>query len=351
MAARSRARALAALVLAALLSGGASLPAEPPRIDAADLALSPPAGSISVLAYNVKGLPWPLASGRSKALAAISVRLRTLRDRGQQPTVLVLEEAFTGEAKQIGRDAGYAYAAFGPSKLETGLAGKTPAARSFLGAGNPLIGEGLGKAADSGLVIFSDFPIVGTSRMAFPDEACAGFDCLANKGVVAAMIAVPGFRHPLAVIATHLNARGASSAPIPRTLAAYRKQLDLLGGFVAAMRRTGSPIVLGGDLNVGKSPERRAAMRAFLQTAGVTDPAAGSVLDECLSRSSACRIGRVADARDALRHNKDWQLRWPSAHTALTPVAVSVPFGRERNRTMLSDHVGYVVHYAPAAPR
>src|SRR4051794_12601604 len=73
---------------------------------------SPP---LSVLTYNVHGLPWPLASGRNPAFVEIATRLRALRAAGAQPHVVVLQEAFTGAAKSIGAEAGYPFVLIGPS--------------------------------------------------------------------------------------------------------------------------------------------------------------------------------------------------------------------------------------------
>ena len=39
-------------------------------------------GELAVLTYNVKGLPWPAASGRKEALAQIGARLAAMRRKG-----------------------------------------------------------------------------------------------------------------------------------------------------------------------------------------------------------------------------------------------------------------------------
>ena len=51
------------------------------------------------------------------------------------------------------------------------------------------------------------------------------------------------------------------------------------------------------------------------------------------------------DAFRTLRRGKDWQISAPALASAMLPRAVSVPFGRESDGSMLSDHMGYVVHY------
>src|SRR6478735_10191093 len=57
---------------------------------------------LSILTYNVHGLPWPIASNRSKSLRRIADRLAALRRMGLQPSIVVLQEAFTTDAKDIG---------------------------------------------------------------------------------------------------------------------------------------------------------------------------------------------------------------------------------------------------------
>ena len=56
---------------------------------------------LSVMTYNVRGLPWPIAWGRADALAQIGDRLAALRRAGRQPHILLLQEAFTPEARAI----------------------------------------------------------------------------------------------------------------------------------------------------------------------------------------------------------------------------------------------------------
>src|SRR5688572_2222947 len=69
---------------------------------------------LSVMTYNIKGLPWPLATGRADAMDRIAGRLIDLRCAGRQPHIVLLQEAFTEEAAAIARTAGYAHVAFGP---------------------------------------------------------------------------------------------------------------------------------------------------------------------------------------------------------------------------------------------
>ena len=94
------------VAIATSLAVTAALPAAQPA----------PAAQLSVLSYNVHGLPWPLTTGRPKALRAIRDRLTAMRAKGDQPHLVLLQEAFSGDAKAIARTTGYKYVVNGPSR-------------------------------------------------------------------------------------------------------------------------------------------------------------------------------------------------------------------------------------------
>jgi endonuclease/exonuclease/phosphatase family metal-dependent hydrolase len=247
----------------------------------------------------------------------------------------VLQEAFTAQAKAIGSAAGYAWQVQGPY------------ARS--GPGNPVdgnwyLGETQAAMLDSGLAVFSDYPVLAVQRMAFPEGDCAGFDCLAAKGVLLVMLDVPG-TGPVTVVATHLNSRKASGAPFARANGAYARQAAFLGKLLRARDRSSGPLIVAGDFNRGDRPSRVAALNAAL------DPSA-----EALGRLAATgRLGRAqrADFSTIRQHGRDMQFALDGPRLRVEPVAAEVPFGTELDGTMLSDHLGYVVRYRliPDAPR
>jgi endonuclease/exonuclease/phosphatase family metal-dependent hydrolase len=185
-------------------------------------------GTLSILSYNVEGIPWPAAIGRSAAADEIAASLEAQRLAGTEPHVVALREAFGPDQKQIGRKAVYGYAAFGPSHRFAGSSPQTADDRRFVDKASAWLGETLGKHANSGLAAFSDYPMIWIKRIAYPDYACAGWDCLANRGALAVALAVPGYRQPVVVVDTHLNSRSASHAAGTRSLYAYRRQVDLL---------------------------------------------------------------------------------------------------------------------------
>jgi len=301
----------------------------------ANPAASPAARDVSLMTYNVHGLPWPIAEDRSADLAAIGTRLRAMRAVGEQPGIVVLQEAFVANAKAIGQTAGYRYSAFGPGE---DAAPVSRADNDFVSDGSRMVGERLGKHVDSGLAIFSDYPILAVRRMAYP--VCAGYDCLANKGAVAALVAVPGIATPIVVVDTHLNSNGASGAGSPRASYAYRRQLDLLADFVVSLEVGDRPILVAGDFNVGKDLRRRTHFDVRMLGGG-----AGLQAAVASCRTARCPVAQPSDMAFSIGRAKDWMMYRPSSTVAIRPVALAAPFGHAANGAMLSDHVGISVRY------
>ena len=298
----------------------------------------PASGHLSLMTYNVQGLPWPLASGRPAAMIAIASRLRAMRLANRQPDVVALQEAFGDDAKAIGRAAGYRYMAVGPGAADGSTLALNEADRRFLVRGSMLDGEGIGKRLDSGLVIFSDYPIVAVQRIVYP--VCAGYDCLANKGALAATILGPG-GHPVAVLDTHLNSGHASGVPKPRRYYAYGRQIAQVAAFAAAIEATGVPLLLAGDFNVGHDPVRR---RYFAKWLDSTHRAPGVAFAAC-SADPGCALTATPSLAESLHRAKDWLMYRASATMAIRPIAFGAPFGRDSDGAMLSDHIGIAASY------
>lgn len=299
--------------------------------------------TLSVMTYNVEGLPFPFARGRSAAAGQIAKRLAALRAQGQQPHVVVLQEAFGDAQRKIGIEAGYRYSASGPDAQLKSDEAMTDTDRAFAGKAHFFKGEGIGKWRGSGLIILSDFPIVAVRKAAFPAWACAGFDCLANKGVLMAEVQVPGVDRPVAVIATHLNSKNASGVSKARWNAAFDRQAQTIGRFLAANLAADLPYVFAGDTNVGKSQQRRDWLAAALPRA---DHAALKLsLAYCLDKATPCAIDAPAQAAQSYSRGKDWQAFVDGKTVHLEPLAINVPFGADARGRMLSDHIGYTTLY------
>jgi endonuclease/exonuclease/phosphatase family metal-dependent hydrolase len=290
-------------------------------------------GTLSVMTYNVKGLPFPLASGRVEALAKIAEGLRDLRREGRQPDVILLQEAFIPEAKEIARRAGYAHVSTGARPEDArARAGDDDFARKAAWTS----GEGMGRWLDSGLVILSDHPIVRTRRMTFSDAMCAGFDCLAAKGVLVTWIAVPGRKRPVAIADTHLNARKAAGVSIERSNVAFARQARAARAFIRAEVDAGTDLIFGGDFNIGKDAERIAAMR---------DIVAGGQEASAAADCSTCAAALKADVAAIRERGKDKQFFRPGSQGPMRLRGLEVPFSAGNGGDALSDHLGYVARY------
>jgi len=327
--------------LAAFALGGATLSGEPAKPPAQENLQDGvvPQGELSILTYNVKGLPAPVAIGRAEMLDRIGDRLAAMRKAGSQPSVVVLQEAFTPDAQRIADAAGYRHVIFGPQVEErsrlTGLpVDKRP--RSWM------IGETQAPQLSSGLMLLSDFPVITVSRSAFPRDACAGFDCLANKGILFVTLDVPG-KGPIAVATTHLNSRSASLAPDLDTHTAYAEQADYLAGFVASEWDGRMPLIVAGDFNRGQWAIRKGALKAAFERLAFNAP-----VREGLGVSRDMRLLKSRERADSDRiveKAKDMQFIVAGRGVSLLPTAASVPFGSEPDGTSLSDHFGFVVSY------
>ena len=299
------------------------------------------------MSYNVHGVPWPFAVGRPKALGEIGARLANMRAAGDQPHLVLFQEAFTSDAKAIARKAGYRYAITGPARDDRATEPESDEARQFARGAHWLKGEDDGTIEDSGLMILSDYPIVDVKKMPYPRFACAGYDCLANKGVLMVRVTVPGVKQPVTVFDTHLNSRRESGVAVTRADTAYGWQAQRLRAFVKENAPSDAPAILAGDFNIGHRPYRVAMI-----TYG------GGVLEGGTDALRAAFAGNLqlenkTDAQAIVKHAKDWMFGRDGSTTKLVLKGVSVPFGQEGDGASLSDHFGYVAHYAleQAEPR
>jgi endonuclease/exonuclease/phosphatase family metal-dependent hydrolase len=302
-------------------------------------------GAISILSYNVEGLPWPAAHGRRAAADKIAASLEQERLAGSAPHVVALQEAFGRDQKRIGKEAGYNYAAFGPNHRLVSSLAATDDDQRFMHRARAWLGETLGKHANSGLAVFSDYPIVWTKRVAYPGYACAGWDCLANKGALAVALAVPGYSEPVVVIDTHLNSRRASHAASTRSLYAYQRQVGILQNFIDRSSQGAGAVILTGDFNVGLDPLRQAYLGQHLLSAD--DLALAAEETEC---GKHCRM--LADpATVATVDLKGAKSLIAFRDTAgdLSPGGRPGTFGRNANGDMLSDHIGLAVRFQSAS--
>jgi endonuclease/exonuclease/phosphatase family metal-dependent hydrolase len=206
---------------------------------------------LSVLTYNIEGLGWPARKNRGPLLTQIGERLDAMRRAGVAPDIILFQEVFSGAAKRAVTANGYPALAAGPRRT-------TPSSGPPLAPlpGNRMLSEIGVHLTGSGLVIASRFPIVAQAQHAFGPRACAGRDCLANKGIMLARIALPGLPVPIDIYNTHMNSRGASGAPEARHVAAHERQSLAASRFIDRTHDDAAAVIFGGDFNMRHSEER-----------------------------------------------------------------------------------------------
>lgn len=334
----------AALLLAALAACGKHpTPAPLPQLATRTPEIIQDSGTgrrkttLSVLIYNVAGLPWPVRWGRGWALDRIGDDLRRLQLEGRAPDLLLLQEAFTSQAGHIGIRGLYPNWVRGP-KAGDDLTIETPLQNPEFMAGRRFWkGEGIGKLVSSGLYIYSNYPIQAVEMTPFGRNSCAGYDCLANKGVMMATIAIPGVPEPIQVMNTHLNARGASRVPIDRTHKAHARQLDEIHIFLGRHLRPDWPFIYGGDFNTRGSDLRYA--RKTMNVPGTV------VRYYCTVITTDCDVRMSWDGDAPWLDTQDLQGFADGVGVHVRPVRVEAMFDVPFDGEKLSDHDGYLVTY------
>jgi endonuclease/exonuclease/phosphatase family metal-dependent hydrolase len=302
---------------------------------------------LSVMTYNVEGLPWPVRWNREVSVATIARNLAALRSIGRQPHVVALQEAFTDQAKRIGVQAGYRYVAVGPLREDAGSPALTARDRSFERNASILKGERSGRLLDSGLMILSDYPILAVRSLPFPAYACAGFDCLANKGMMMALIRVPGYSEPVAIVDVHFNSRRSSGVAPARSDYAFMRQVDAMARFLRVNAPLNLPLIVAGDFNVGKASDRKLYVQRQARTWGQGRPDTFNEMVQGFAGDlHRSRLPNTADVA-SLAHEKDLQFAVSGGQMSLHATAAAIPFSWEQAHETLSDHIGYITYYAP----
>lgn len=295
------------------------------------------AGALSIMSYNIKGLPWPIAAGRDEAISAMGQRLAAMRLSNAQPHVVLLQEAFSDGANALGEAAGYRYVVTGPQFSGSNV--PQPLGKAFAEDAQWIKGEESGSLSNSGLAILSDYPVIRIARYAFPEGACAGYDCLAAKGVLVAWIDVPGADEPIAVVDTHLNSRRATRVASERADRAYAWQVAAMREFLSRVLPSGTPVIFGGDFNTGQVPARVAAVSQPLIDGTQIDG-----LRSVLAKGGVIKGSRT-EAQRIVGRNKDKILFRDGVRVTLRPERAWVPFPIT-SQAPLSDHAGFVIDFS-----
>lgn len=333
----------AALWLERLATGCASLPAPivnrctpgpaPRIVVSADAKRA--STTFDVLTFNIEGLGWPARRGRGPALARIGSILKGLKASGQAPDIILVQEMFSSTAIKTMVDLGYPNMVTGPSRTQRKA---LPASEKMPGPFKWKKGELGIHMAGSGLAILSRFPIVQSRSEPFGRKRCAGLDCLSNKGVLYARIAVPGVPGSVNLFNTHLNSQRASRVSPARHARAHRLQVQELGKFMAALGHPDVPTILGGDFNMRGSEIR------FERFRNVTEPFE-IVQEWCTDQPLSCDVRISWDGDEPWMDTQDLQLFESGNDVRISPIRVEAMFDGTTGSPRLSDHDGFCVTY------
>lgn len=260
--------------------------------------------TISVLSYNIKGLPDVVNDGYDQdRYADIGRILRDRLKKGTAPDVVLLQESFVERTKELRELSAYPYVAKGPE------------ANNAFGV-------------DSGLYVLSRYPIVETKTVEFGD-ACEDWDCLSNKGVQLARIQIPGAPHPIDVYNTHMQAE-------PEYEETRRKQIQVLKAFVAATHGKRNPLIVAGDFNF-RPRWKNSTYFDFLKEIPLVNAS-----EYCRAFSCAMRGSWGQLWRDTVDHHffEDW-----NGFFELRPVSLARNFTGLVKGRRLSDHLGFETRY------
>ncbi|PLK23147.1 metal-dependent hydrolase [Porphyrobacter sp. TH134] len=325
----------------ALAAGGCVSYPDVPAPQATATPPGPAPATLSVMTFNLEGLTWPARTGRGPFLEAITAEFKRMEAGGVLPDVILFQEAFSTDALRTATSTPHPYAALGPrAPMRSGL----PKTRDpVLRKRNVMRGEWGVRFMGSGIAIASRYPITASFSQPYGPTSCAGWDCLANKGVMLVRIAVPGLADPIEIATTHMNAQGASKAPPEKHLAAHNAQSAELADFLDRVSLPASPLVLAGDFNMRRNPARldafetrngyQLARRYCLEARD--DPA-----------MPPCDIRVSFDGDAPWLDTQDLQIYDNGDRIALRPVRIEAWFDGPDTGGRLSDHDAYIVTYA-----
>jgi hypothetical protein len=176
-------------------------------------------------------------------------------------------------------------------------------------------------------------------RYPFPKGGCAGYDCVAAKGVLVVWIDVPGVGEPIAIVNTHLNSRRATRVVSDRADQAYAWQVASARRLLSRAVSSASPVIFGGDFNTGKVPARVAAVTQPLIDSTEIDGLRTVLTEGKVVAGSQNEAQRIVD------RNKDKILARDGDRVALLPERAWVPFPIG-SKNPLSDHAGFVIDFS-----
>lgn len=350
------ARRLSTLVALGLLTGCTALPEETSVdcLDATRPAIRYSADGatasteIDVLTYNIEGLPFPARNNRGPDLREIARRLAEFRASGEGPDIILFQEVFSKDAARTVTDSGYRSVATGPrtrTERDPNTEGALPGSR------NIFRGE-IGRTFTSaGLAIATDYPIMGAGYIPYARQSCAGFDCLSNKGVLFAEVAIPGVPGLIDVYTTHMQSQGSSRVIVERHAEAHRRQMNELAAYVRSSSPLTDPILIGGDFNLRNSDVRHYTFDRVTAEAAANNPGTqvGNVHRYCSEHRDTCDV-RQDWSEDQWFRVQNLHLFQSGNVVNVRPIRVEGMFDGGPSGPVLSDHNGFRVVYELSWP-
>lgn len=323
-----------------LASGCTALPAET-NVDCLDAARpairysadgSTAFTEIDILTYNIEGLPFPARNNRGPDLREIARRLAEFRSSGEAPDIVVFQEVFSKDAAKAVTDTGYRSVVTGPrrrSEQAPNTEGALPGRR------NIFKGEIGYNFTSAGLAIATDYPVMGAGYIPFARRSCAGFDCLSNKGVLFAELAIPGVPGVVDVFTTHMQSQRASRVAEDRHAEAHRRQLIELADYVRSSSPLTDPILIGGDFNMRNSDVRHYTFERISPL--------GNVHRYC--SDNPCDVRQDWASEDQWFRVQNLHLFQSGTAVKVRPIRVEGMFDGGPSGPVLSDHNGFRVVY------
>lgn len=304
---------------------------------------------IDVLTYNIEGLPFPARNNRAPKLRQIAGRLAAFRASGHGPDIILFQEVFSKAAAKAVTDSGYRSVVVGPRRRSAqapNTEGRLPGRRNILRGEIGLL------LTSSGLAIATDFPIMGAGYLPYARKSCAGLDCLSNKGVLFAEVAIPGVPGRVDVFNTHMQSQRASRAHVDRHAEAHRRQLYELAGFVRSASPLTDPVLIAGDFNMRRSEVRHSIFERIVPGRDSADPASpfGNVHRYCADHSDLCDVRQDWEHEDQWFRVQNLQLYQSGNLVSVRPIRVEGMFDGGPSGPVLSDHDGFRVVYELSWP-
>ncbi|MEW4468312.1 endonuclease/exonuclease/phosphatase family protein [Parasphingorhabdus sp. JC815] len=292
---------------------------------------------VSVLIYNVEGLPWPARSNRKGKLRQIADVIKKSRENGNGPDFIFLQEAFSKSAAKIAEISGYQNVVAGPRRSRKRRDESADIPKDFKKGRRRFKGERFGKFLNSGLYVLTDHEIISYRRDPFSKRACAGFDCLANKGILSVRAQVAGVPTPIDLFTVHMNSQKASGVKTPRANKAHEYQVDETTFFLRNHRDTQNPFVFAGDFNMRNSSGRLEYFSYQLPY--------NVVRHYCTVIVQDCQIEMSWDGDEPWLDTQDLQFFGNGQHVKIRPIHAKAMFDEKYPDGKLSDHDGYLVTY------